>query len=270
MPCRWSRRCQAAAVCDAAAAASNDNVEHWRHTRRYNLGQMRKQVRAVILFMSLMEAIRVGPLQLVFAGKQGYPAPGEDDFGIAYTMGYIVSWIYMCFFAVVFMPLFSWWLPTPPPGSRSEKSLHAVSCFLKKFNLILLPLSIGLCLARYLYFTIHTFIYVDSRPRHSCALPKNSKKNWLTRLLLLIGVSFSITFGYYALQVLDQMELARVKSIEYYTIVLPVQVNIGMLIGTAFQYKIEKRMQRKEAIKAAAPATSLEEGNLDEKTALLD
>ncbi|RMZ84520.1 hypothetical protein DV737_g1125, partial [Chaetothyriales sp. CBS 132003] len=231
---------------------------------------MRKQVRTVILFMSLMEAIRVGPLQLVFAGKQGYPAPGEDDYGIAYTMGYIVSWIYMCLFSIVFVPLFSWWLPTPVPGSRSEKSLNAVGCFLKKFNLILLPLTVGLCLTHYIYYTIHTFIYVDSRPRGSCALPKNSKKNWLTRLLLLMGVAFSISFGYYALQVLDEMELARVKSIEYYTIVLPVQVNIGVLIGSAFQYKIEKRMQRKEALKAAAPATTLEEGNLNEKTALLD
>ena len=80
MPCRWYRRCQAAAIPDASEAGKD--VEHWRHIRRYNLRMMRKQTRHVVLFMSLMEAIRVGPVQLVFAGKQGYPAPGEDDFGV--------------------------------------------------------------------------------------------------------------------------------------------------------------------------------------------
>ena len=43
MPCRWSRRCQAAAIADVSS--TNKEIEHWRHIRRYNLRQMRKQAR---------------------------------------------------------------------------------------------------------------------------------------------------------------------------------------------------------------------------------
>lgn len=57
--------------------------------------------------MALMEALRVGPVQIVLAGKEGYPARGEEDFGISYWMAYFLSWIYMCVFMVVWMPLFS-------------------------------------------------------------------------------------------------------------------------------------------------------------------
>ncbi|RMZ84917.1 hypothetical protein DV738_g23, partial [Chaetothyriales sp. CBS 135597] len=237
--------CQAVAYySNAPDGTGDDQVEHWRDIRRHNLRQMRKQVCAVILFMSLMEAIRVGPVQMVFAGKQGYAPPTDDDHG--------------------------WWLPTPAPGSHSEKSLHSVSCGLKKFNLMVLPLIIDLYLVQYIYYVIHTFIYIDSRPRGSWELPKNSKKNWFNRLLLVAGVAFSTAFGFYALAVLEEMGLATVKATEYFAIALPVQVNIGVLIGSAFQYKIEKRTQRKEALRAAAPASSLEEGHLDEKAALLD
>ena len=83
MPCRWSNRCQAAAITEDASADGDKEVEHWRHVRRYNLRMMRKQVRTIILFMALMEAIRIGPVQMVFAGKEGYPAAGEDDFGVS-------------------------------------------------------------------------------------------------------------------------------------------------------------------------------------------
>jgi hypothetical protein len=43
---------------------------------------MRKQVRYIVLLMALIEALRVGPIQIVYAGKHGYPAPAEDDFGV--------------------------------------------------------------------------------------------------------------------------------------------------------------------------------------------
>ena len=134
--------------------------------------------------------------------------------------------------------------------------------------MVLLPLTLGLCLVQHVYYTIHTLIYVDSRPTGSRALPKNTKKNWLTRLMLLTGIAFSMTFGYYAFDLLEQMQLARVKPLEYCVILLPIQANIGVLIGTGFQYKMEKRIARKEALKAEA--AKLEEGSGDEKALLIE
>jgi hypothetical protein len=62
--------------------SSSSDVETWRDIRRYNLRMMRKQVRYIVLLMALIEALRVGPIQIVYAGKHGYPAPAEDDFGV--------------------------------------------------------------------------------------------------------------------------------------------------------------------------------------------
>ena len=86
MPCRHWHRAQQAK--DLPRPSSSSDVETWKDIRRFNLRKMRKQVRSVVLFMALMEAIRVGPVQIVFAGKEGYdyPAPAQDDFGVSITL----------------------------------------------------------------------------------------------------------------------------------------------------------------------------------------
>ena len=117
MPCRWSRRCQSAApepspeTISQFASAHEKMRESFRH-RRENLRVMRKQTRTVVFLMALMEALRVGPAQLVFAGKEGYDAPGPNDFGIAYWVGFMLSYVYMCIFMVIFVPFFS--VSSPP------------------------------------------------------------------------------------------------------------------------------------------------------------
>jgi len=89
MPCPWSRRCRAAANNNGLISSdalpsptAAPDVMEWKSVRRYHLRMMRKQVRTIVLFMALMEALRVGPLQLVYAGKHGYPEPGPEDFGV--------------------------------------------------------------------------------------------------------------------------------------------------------------------------------------------
>lgn len=243
-------------------------TEHWRFIRRSNLMMMRKQVRSVVLLMALMEAMRVGPMQLIFAGKEGYPAKGEDDFGIAYTMGYVVSYLYVCIFTLVWVPLFSWWVPKNlDDNSTSGKVLKKTSDILKKINMVLLPISIALCLAQYVFHLAHTFIYVDSHDAGSRALPKNTKKNWMTRLMLLAGVLVSLSFGYYAFGMLGHVGLARVKMCEYLVIVVPVQINIGLLLGTIGQFKMEQRMKRKEE---ARKMLAKMEGEVGEKVPLME
>ena len=89
MPCPWSRRCRAAVdnVPDTLPSpTSAPDMEDWKKIRKYHLRNMRKQVRQVVLLMALMEAIRVGPIQLVYEGKHGSPAAGEDDFGVCFVL----------------------------------------------------------------------------------------------------------------------------------------------------------------------------------------
>ncbi|KAK5210627.1 hypothetical protein LTR96_011901, partial [Exophiala xenobiotica] len=62
-------------------------MEDWKKIRKYHLCNMRKQVCYVVLLMAWMEAIRVGPVQLVYKGKHGYPAAAwDDDFGVRFVL----------------------------------------------------------------------------------------------------------------------------------------------------------------------------------------
>ena len=125
MPCRWSRRCQSAPREGITDTVNNvdllDEVPvkaRFAH-RMGNMRQMRRQTRRVVLLMALIEALRVGPAEMVFAGKDGYKAPGEDDFGIAYWVGFMLSYIYVCIFMIVFVPLFSVRIPLDIPSTST-------------------------------------------------------------------------------------------------------------------------------------------------------
>ena len=141
-----------------------------------------------------------------------------------------------------------------------------IMCFLKKLNMILLPISIGISLITYTYYLIHTFIYVDNRPYGSKTLPKNTRKNWAVRAFMLFGIALSTSSGYGAFQILADMDLAHVKTLEYAIIVVPVQINLGLVLASVMQFRMEKRIARKQALLAAR----VEEGEADEKAALMD
>ena len=141
-----------------------------------------------------------------------------------------------------------------------------IMCFLKKLNMVLLPISIGISFITYAFYLVQTFIYVDSRPYGSKTLPKNTRKNWAVRAFMLFGVGVSTSLGYGAFQILADLDLAHVKTLEYAIIVVPVQINIGILLGTVMQYRMEKRIARKQALLANFE----EEGAVDEKAALME
>lgn len=152
--------------------------------------------------------------------------------------------------------------------STPNSTLVKIANALKKINLLLLPATIAVSLVIYVFVAVETFIYVDDRPTGSRQLPKNTRKNWIARLMLLCGVALSLAMGYGVFYILEMVELARVKAVEYLVIAVPVQINIGLLIGTKMQLRLEKRMVRKQHItdvqgEPAGPT-------IDEKTALLN
>ncbi|KIX02688.1 uncharacterized protein Z518_08630 [Rhinocladiella mackenziei CBS 650.93] len=248
-------------------APTTPQVEDWKQIRKRNLRMMRRQVRNIILLMALMEAMRVGPVEIVYAGRHGYPAPAQEDFGIAYTVGYVLSWLYVCAFMIVFVPLFSWWIPNTSSDSKTSSIAEKLLEILKKINMVLLPVSIAVSLLWHICYTVQTFIYVESRPVGSHAWPKHTRRNWLVRFFMLLGIAISISCGYGALQILANLDLAHVKPLEYAVIVIPAQVNFGVFLGSIMQFKMEKRIARKETMKlqnAKADGVAA-----DEKAALL-
>jgi hypothetical protein len=135
--------------------------------------------------------------------------------------------------------------------------------------MILLPFTIGLCVGLHIYYTIMTLVYVEGRPVGRTSLPANTKKNWLTRLMLVSGIAMSMSFGYGAFQIWDSMDLVHVKPFEYMVIVIPFQINFGLMMGSLMQWKIEKRTER---MRLAAVADKAEEEAvvLEEKRPLIE
>jgi hypothetical protein len=61
-------------------------MQTWHSVRRENLRRLRKNTRHIVLLMAMIEAIRAGPVQMVYAGKQGYAPRGPEDFGVCKTL----------------------------------------------------------------------------------------------------------------------------------------------------------------------------------------
>lgn len=137
---------------------------------------------------------------------------------------------------------------------------------LDKINSVLLPSVIGLSLLQHAYHLACTFIYVDARSVDSgkSKTSLNSKKNWAVRLLLAGGILMSMTCGKAMFTVLEAYDLAHVKTLEYCVIVLPIQINLGILMGSAVQFKAEQRAARKAGRKDIEA-----EAQVDEKQRLL-
>ncbi|KIV89740.1 hypothetical protein PV10_07120 [Exophiala mesophila] len=249
------------------ATDPNGPVEDWQTVRRFHFRMMRKQVRSVIFMMALMEALRHGPLQLAYSGKHGYPQPGPEDFGIAYNVGYFLSWLYVCLFMIVYVPLFSWWVPKSEPSDSTDPSAtDKLAHVLKVINMYLIPFTIGIALVQHLFYIVSCFIYVDSRAKKSCAFPPNTRKNWIVRGLFLLGIAISTISGYFIFKMLAAQDLAHVKDIEYYIIVVPFQINFGIFLGTIMQFRMEKIAARRAAKAARAEFNA----SYSEKQRLLD
>jgi hypothetical protein len=232
--------------------------------RRDVFRALRRQTRHIVLLMALMEALRVGPAQIVLAGKDGYPPRGEDDFGISYWIGYFLAWIYMCVFMVIWMPLFSvrippfsqpddtnilqWWVPNvPAEDTKSGKTISKAMDVIKRFDLFILPVAVGLCLATHICYLLQTLVHPDSNGAFF-RKPDGSKKAWAARLLQIAGILLSLSGGYYVFCCLEMTGLARVKNVEYAVIVMPIQINIGLMIGTAMQWRMERRIEKKQRL----------------------
>ena len=71
--------------CDDAlpAAGETPKAGDWLKVRRFYIRSLRCQTRSIILLLALTEALKKGPLELVYAGRKGFPPPGENDYGVS-------------------------------------------------------------------------------------------------------------------------------------------------------------------------------------------
>ena len=82
----WHHRCCASATPDGLPSpTASSGVQNWKQIRRYHFFMMRRQITVIVLMMALMEILRVGPTELLYAGRNGYPPPGKDDYGVRWT-----------------------------------------------------------------------------------------------------------------------------------------------------------------------------------------
>ena len=156
----------------------------------------------------------------------------------------MVSWIYLGVFFIIYVPLFSWWVPVPDAPCESGPFSSLLSNLFVRFNQVWA----GVLGIAYLIHLVETFIYVGDRGngvRSVWNKPRSSRSVWKARGALLGGITLAMVLGYGALQILEMMELARVKPLEYCLCIIPIQINIGIMISTKWQKKMEKRAARK-------------------------
>ena len=70
--------------CGDAPTTTGDQprADDWLKTRLFYIRSLRVHARSVILLLALTEALKHGPLELVYAGRKGFAAPGENDYGV--------------------------------------------------------------------------------------------------------------------------------------------------------------------------------------------
>jgi hypothetical protein len=182
---------------------------------------------------------------------------------------------------IVYIPFFSWIprlfpsnpksTPTDPHSPTPPTKMETLARWIQAFNMLWLPFCTAISALFYVIVLFEALVYVDERRTRFFQLPKNTKQIWKSRALMITGIAVSIGLGYGAFTVLEMMELARVKTFEYAAIVVPVQINMGMMFATRAQRKMEKRA----AMKAARREQHVEEqgslagGVVDEKMALM-
>jgi hypothetical protein len=182
---------------------------------------------------------------------------------------------------IIYVPFFSWIprlfpsspksTPTDPNNPTPPTKLETLARWIQAFNMIWLPFCTAVSALLYVVILFEAFVYVDERRTRFFQIPKNTKQAWKSRALMVLGIAVFVTLGYGAFSVLEMMELARVKTFEYAAIVVPVQINMGLMFATMVQRKMEKRA----AMKAARREQHVEEqGSLagvvaDEKMALM-
>lgn len=76
----------AAALQETETLQDGTRMYTWRAVRRQQLQKLRKQTRLIVLFMALIEIMRVGVIDLVYQGKHGTKAPGPEDYGVGYVL----------------------------------------------------------------------------------------------------------------------------------------------------------------------------------------
>ncbi|ETN36889.1 uncharacterized protein HMPREF1541_07876 [Cyphellophora europaea CBS 101466] len=241
---------------DASPAAGA--LDAYTANRRTYLFLLRRQTRLLIFLLATLEAVWRGPVEIAFS-KNFDPS---IDHGFVYTVGYILSYIYTCVFVVVWGALFEWWVPV---SSEPSPTLESVSSILNSINMCLIPTAIGITLAMWGMMVAFTLV-----AKHTTPLVHTSRARQL--IAIACTTAWSTAFGYFALEHLSRVGVARVRWEMDAWVLLPIAVNIGIAIGTAMISKLErKRIARAEAHDHDTErAISVQEFLAEEKRPLMD
>lgn len=145
----------------------------------------------------------------------------------------------------------------------SPSKLKVVSDAIAKFDLVLIPGAIGVALAAWGVIVILTIT-----GRHMAPLRYTSKIRAF--FINLAAIAWSTSFGYYALECLAHVQVARVRWEMDAWVLIPIGVNIGIAIGTAFVGKLERKRLAKAELHDMERAISVQEFLAEEKQPLVE
>jgi hypothetical protein len=80
------RSCRRSCYNALPAAGETPKAGDWLESRHLTIRCLRYQTRSIILLLALAEVLKKEPLKLVHAGRQGFPPPDENDYGVSLTI----------------------------------------------------------------------------------------------------------------------------------------------------------------------------------------
>lgn len=104
--------------------------------------------------------------------------------------------------------------------------------------------------------------------KHSAPLKHTSRAKQI--LVILATSSWTTAFGYFALEHLAKLGIARVRWEMDAWVLLPIAINIGIAIGTGMITKVERKRVARQEARESDQAISVEEFLAEEKRPLMD
>lgn len=222
---------------------TKDVPSDWYPVRIRRLKSMFRNLVIVTLLGGLLSALQKNTICMAAPGRFGCPekSPEEaaQDYGLFYNTGYAIAYVYDCIFLSIWIPFFNGWVKDIPV---SKGTLDGINNGLLLVNSALFGGWVG-----YQGFYFLANLYAILVYRDSMGFPYpipfyESHRSWNERILLVGAAGTSIFIGWSALHTLELVDFAKVKSFEYWLVVVPALLVFGLRLASLLQRKMEQRV----------------------------
>ena len=149
--------------------------------------------------------------------------------GLFYQTAYVVAYVIDCILAPIVIPLHTMWAKVSTPTAVSYSTLYDINRVMDTIIQVIYGIRIGW---NAILFLLSLFVVL--RFRKSFWL-ETVHTSWKERFISIACVAATVVIGSGALHVLEQVGLAKVKSVESHLVIVPAQILVGLWLASIVQ-----------------------------------